>query len=754
MSDFLKGLNPVQLQAVTTIQGPVLVIAGPGSGKTRVLTFRIAYLLSQGVAPSSILALTFTNKAAREMKERIGHVAGPKASQVWAGTFHSLFSRILRIEADQIGYPSDFTIYDTEDSKSLISSIIKEWNLDKEAYPTNAIKNRISSAKSNLLTPKAYEMNSEQMSNDQASRIPQFHKLYSEYVGRCRKAGAMDFDDLLLQFFRLLQEKPEIARKYRERFKYVMVDEFQDTNFLQYGILKKLALYNGSPRNICAVGDDAQSIYAFRGATIDNILDFEKDFDGLQTFKLEQNYRSTKHIVEAANKVIGYNKRQIRKTIWTDQEEGSKIKLIKAINDTEEGRRVIDQIMELKTRDHLPNHEIAILYRTNAQSRIFEEHLRRHNIPYKIFGGQSFYQRREVKDLIAYLRAVVNHRDEEALKRVINFPKRGIGSSTMSQMAAVAAAESITLWEALVKAGPQTRSGKAISKFIAMMTGFREKTETLQAYDLAMWVAKESRLYDEYAGDHTIEGLGRKENIQALLDGIQEFTESDEEEYTGEVKDKSLASYLQNIALLTDADEGTDETDFVSLMSVHAAKGLEFLAIFLVGLEEQLFPSFMSMNSQDEIDEERRLFYVAITRAKAHLWLTFAQSRYRYGQMRYNEPSRFLEEIDTDNLEDTGGMVQELEAATAPPKARVGGAARPAVQVAASARKIDPATFIPSPSTSIETGMKVLHMKFGEGLVKLVDGARENRVATIYFKEIDNPERRIMLKFAKLMIIE
>ncbi|MEZ5030921.1 MAG: 3'-5' exonuclease [Saprospiraceae bacterium] len=753
MTDFLKGLNLVQHQAVTTINGPVLVIAGPGSGKTRVLTFRIAYLLAQGIPPHQILALTFTNKAAREMKERIGHVAGPKASQVWAGTFHSLFSRILRIEADQIGYPQDFTIYDTEDSKNLIASIIKEWNLDKEAYPTNGIRNRISSAKSNLLTPKAYEMNAEQMSNDQANRIPQFHKIYTEYVARCRKAGAMDFDDLLLQFFRLLQEKPEVAEKYRKRFTHILVDEFQDTNFLQYGILKKLTLYPGSPRNICAVGDDAQSIYAFRGATIDNILDFEKDFQGLQTFKLEQNYRSTRHIVEAANKVIGYNKRQIRKTIWTDQEEGHRIKMIKAINDTEEGRRVIDAIMELKNRDHLPNHEMAILYRTNAQSRIFEEHLRRHNIPYKIFGGQSFYQRKEVKDLIAYLRTVVNARDEEALKRVINFPKRGIGDSTMQQMAQVAADESITLWEALVKAGGSTRSGKAIAKFIEMMNGFREKTETLNAYDLALWVAKESGLYGEYAADHTIEGISRKENIQALLDGIQEFTESDEEVYTGEVKDKSLASYLQNIALLTDADEGTDESDYVSLMSVHAAKGLEFQAVFLVGLEEQLFPSFMSMNSQDDIDEERRLFYVAITRAKMYLWLTFAQSRYRYGQMRYNEPSRFLEEIDTENLEDTGGMVQELEAAVAP-KARVGGAARPAVQVAASARSFDAASFTPSPAGMIEAGMKVMHLKFGQGDVLMVDGARDNRVATILFSEIDNPERRIMLKFAKLMILE
>ena len=753
MADFLQGLNPVQHQAVTTTEGPVLVVAGPGSGKTRVLTYRIAYLLAQGVPPQAILALTFTNKAAREMKERIGKVAGSAAHHVWAGTFHSLFSRILRIEAEAIGYPSDFTIYDTEDSKNLISAILKEWNLDKEAYPVNGVRNRISSAKSNLLTPKLYARNTENISRDEANRTPLFHKIYSEYVNRCRKAGAMDFDDLLLQFFRLLQERPEICKKYQERFRYVLVDEFQDTNFLQYAILKKLTLYPGSPRNLCAVGDDAQSIYAFRGATIDNILDFEKDFQGLQTFKLEQNYRSTRHIVEAANTVIGNNARQIKKTIWTSADEGQRIRLVKAINDTEEGRRVIDGLLELKNRDHLPNHEIAILYRTNAQSRIFEEHLRRHNVPYKIFGGQSFYQRREVKDLIAYLRAVVNHRDEEALKRVINLPKRGIGGTTMTQIARVATDQGITLWQALVQHGPATRSGKPIGRFVQMMLGFREKLTTLNAYDLAVWVAKESGLYDFYVQDTTVEGISRKENLQALLDGIQEFVESDEEIYTGEVSDKSLASYLQNIALLTDADENTEETDFVSLMSVHAAKGLEFRGVFLVGLEEQLFPSFMSMNTRDEIDEERRLFYVAITRAKEHLTLTYALSRYRYGQMRHNEPSRFLDEISPENLEDTGGHVQEALVATTP-KARVSGAFRPKTKVAPSALKIDPKTFVPSPITAIQPGARVLHQKFGEGEVRKVDGGKENRVATIHFKDIDNPERRLMLKFAKLMVVE
>lgn len=754
MSDFLSSLNPVQRQAVTTTDGPVLVIAGPGSGKTRVLTFRIAHLLDKGVAPSEILALTFTNKAAREMKERIAHVAGPKASQVWAGTFHSLFSRILRVEAELLGFPKDFTIYDTEDSKSLVAAIIKEWNLDKEAYPANAIRNRISSAKSSLLTPRAYAQDQEALNKDSANRIPHFYKIYNEYYQRCLKAGALDFDDLLLQFYRLLQEQPEVTEKYRKRFRYVLVDEFQDTNYLQYAILKKLTLYPGSPRNICAVGDDAQSIYAFRGATIDNILHFEQDFQGLQTFKLEQNYRSSKHIVEAANKVIGYNRRQIKKTIWTDQDGGHRIRMIRAINDTEEGRRVVDQIMELKNRDHLPNHEIAILYRTNAQSRIFEEHLRRHNIPYKIFGGQSFYQRKEVKDLVAYLRFVVNPRDEESLKRVINFPKRGIGDSTMDALAQVAAQRQITLWEAVVQEGGQTRSGKSIARFVEMINGFREKVETVQAYDLALLIAKTSGLYDEYAADTSVEGISRKENLQALLDGIKEFTESDEELYTGEASDKSLSSYLQNIALLTDADENKGETDFVSLMSVHAAKGLEFQAVFLVGLEEQLFPSFMSLNNPDDIDEERRLFYVAITRAKTFLWLTYAMSRYRYGQMRHYEQSRFLEEIEGDNLEETGVASEPPGVAATTPRAKVAGAFRPTPKPVPSALKIDPATFRPSLPNEIRPGIKVLHLKFGEGEVRQVEGQTDNRVATIFFPDIDNPERRIMLKFAKLQVVE
>lgn len=751
MSEFLADLNGVQRDAVTTTDGPVLVIAGPGSGKTRVLTFRIAHLLASGVPPHEILALTFTNKAAREMKERIAKVAGSKANQVWAGTFHSLFSRILRYEAEEIGYPKDFTIYDSEDSKNLVAAIIKEWNFDKEAYPPNAIRNRISSAKSNLITPRMYEQNQEMLSRDRANRMPFFFQIYQEYYNRCLKAGAMDFDDLLLQFFRLLQEKPAITDKYRQRFRYVLVDEFQDTNFLQYAILKKLTLYNNSPCNICAVGDDAQSIYAFRGATIDNILNFEKDFPLLKTFKLEQNYRSSKHIVEAANTVIGYNRRQIKKTIWTDIDEGHKIKISKSLSDTEEGRRIVDAIMELKHRDHLPNHEIAILYRTNAQSRIFEEHLRRNNIPYKIFGGQSFYQRKEVKDLIAYLRLVVNPNDEEALKRIINFPKRGIGDSTLAGIAKLAAENEITLWAALCQFGPATRSGKSIAAFIAMMMDFREKNQSLKAWDSAMWVAKSSGLYDTYASDTTIEGMSRKENLQALLDGIQEFTESDEEIDTEDTVDKTLASYLQNIALLTDADEKNDGQDFVSLMSIHAAKGLEFEAVFLVGLEDQLFPGFMAV-SPDDIDEERRLFYVAITRAKAQLYLSYAQSRYRFGQLRYHDPSRFLEEIDSQNLEDSrvkiGGAVT-LEA----PRAKVAGVFRPSPNSAPSALKIDPATFSASNPETIQTGMKVRHLKFGDGEVIKLEGHISNRVATIRFPEVENPERRIMLKFAKLQIL-
>lgn len=750
MHNFLEDLNTVQYDAVTHIEGPVLVIAGPGSGKTRVLTYRIAYMLQQGIDPSQILALTFTNKAAKEMKERIEKVAGSRAKSVWAGTFHSLFSRVLRMEAERIGFPQTFTIYDTEDSKSLVNTIIKEWNLNKEKYVPNAIRNRISSAKSNLLTPNRYADDRESVEIDKANQIPLFSNLYQEYYKRCVKAGAMDFDDLLLNFYKLLLEHPDTADKYRARFRYIMVDEFQDTNYLQYAILKKLVLYPGSPLNICAVGDDAQSIYAFRGATIDNILHFEKDFTGLKIYKLEQNYRSTKPIVEAANKIIANNKRQIKKTIWTDKAQGNNIKVIRAINDTEESRRVVDLIMELKNREHLSNNELAILYRTNAQSRLFEEQLRRYNIPYRVFGGLSFYQRKEVKDLLAYLRVVVNPRDNEALKRIINFPKRGIGDTTVDGLAALANEHQLTLWESLLQFGKDSRSAKSLEKFVSMIQGFMEKSLTLGAYDLALWVAQTSGLHSEYAADTTPEGISRKENIQALLNGIKEFMDRDEAEYIEDVEDKSLASYLRHITLLTDADEVTDDTPYISLMSVHAAKGLEFDAVFVVGLEELLFPSFMSIHNPEDIDEERRLFYVAITRARKYLHLTWAQMRYKYGQMKPGTQSRFLEELELES--DSDGTDSSQTKITLH-KSGVQGLFKKPLHVAPSTKHIDPANFEPSPLSMIKPGKKVLHPRFGSGEVLSVDGHSDNLVATIRFSEIDNAERKLALKFARLQVL-
>lgn len=758
---YLDQLNEVQRQAVTTTDGPVLVVAGPGSGKTRVLTYRIAYLIEQGVAPWEILALTFTNKAAREMKERIEKVVGSRASRIWAGTFHSLFARILRVEAEAIGYPSNFTIYDTDDSKSLIGQLIKELNLDKNAYNVNAVRQRISSAKSNLITPKLYEANEEFRTQDRQSNMPMLAKLYSAYTARCKRAGAMDFDDLLYRLYELLQKDADVLKKYREKFKYLLVDEFQDTNTLQYSIIRKLVQYDGSPRNICVVGDDAQSIYAFRGATIQNILDFEQDFAkfGIQTFKLEQNYRSTEHIVAAANEVIRNNSRQIQKQIWSDKGEGQRISLIRAVDDSEEGRRVADTILEQKNRFHLKNEEIAILYRTNAQSRIFEEYLRRYNIAYRVFGGLSFYQRKEVKDLIAYLRLVVNTNDEEALRRVINYPKRGIGASSFDKIATLARRESLSIWEALPHTDLPNRTRNAVDGFIHLIQSTRDRLETANAYELADYIAKRSGLIDSLRNDTTPEGMGRLENVNELLDGIQSFVEDDTLIDTDTLPDKSLATYLQNVALLTDFDTNNEEntTDVVTLMSVHAAKGLEFRSIFVVGLEEKLFPSFMSMDSQEGLDEERRLFYVAITRAEELLTLSYANTRYRFGKMAYNEPSRFLNELPTQAVESTvtnnprRGGFDPAE----PARARVTGIPRTRRGTAAPLQnRVDPDTFVPSPKEQIVPGAKVLHLKFGEGKVISLDGGADNRIAIIHFRELDQPEKRIMLRFAKLQVVD
>ena len=782
-STYLQQLNHVQRQAVTTTEGPVLVVAGPGSGKTRVLTFRIAHLIEKGVAPWEILALTFTNKAAREMKDRIEKVVGSRAQRVWAGTFHSIFARILRYEAEHVGYPSNFTIYDSDDTKSVIGSIIKEMNLSKEQYNVNNIRSRISSCKSNLVTPKLYETKADLREEDRMAKRPYFYEIYKKYTARCKKSGAMDFDDLLFRLFELFQNHPEVADKYRKRFRYLMVDEFQDTNFLQYSIVKKFVQYEGSPRNICVVGDDAQSIYAFRGATIQNILDFEQDFKtyGIQTFKLEQNYRSTDHIVKAANEVISYNARQIQKTIVSEKGDGQKIKIIKAMTDSEEGKRVASFIVEQKTRDHLSNNEIAILYRTNSQSRVFEEWLRNYNITYRVFGGQSFYQRKEVKDMIAYMRLAINQRDEEALRRVINFPRRGIGGTTIEKISAFAEQSGKTMWEALFAIDLPARTKNSIGNFIRMIQDFMQKAQTSDAHTVGMYIAKQCGIMDELNADKTVEGMNRAENVRSLLDGIKTFVDNDVEETMddggltmdgadnelslGPVDqfDRSLSGYLQNIALMTDLDESNSNDDYVTLMSVHAAKGLEFKSVYVTGMEEQLFPSFMSMDTPEGLDEERRLFYVAITRAEQFLTLSYANSRYRFGQERFNSPSRFLEEIEIQHLDVSSpigsktsagfGRTETISGRTQPRQTSgvSGNFKQRSVQ---PAFVIDPKDFNPSPASEIQAGMKVLHLKFGEGQVIAVDGNRDKRMATIVFENLETEkQKRIMLKFAKLQVM-
>ena len=749
MSSYLDELNDVQRAAVTNTDGPVLVVAGPGSGKTRVLTYRISHLIETGVPPWEILALTFTNKAAREMKDRIEKVVGTKAQRVWAGTFHSIFARILRGEAERIGYPSNFTIYDSDDSKSLLRTIIKEFNLTKDVYNENAILTRISSAKSNLISPKAYEQNIDLMAQDRSTKRPYIYRIYAEYAMRCKRAGAMDFDDLLYQIYVLLHQNPDLADKYRQRFKYLLVDEFQDTNFLQYSIVKKLVVYPGSPQNVCVVGDDAQSIYAFRGATIDNILDFEKDFKNLKTFKLEQNYRSTHHIVEAANEVITYNKKQIRKTIWTDKIAEQRIKILKTQSDQEEAKRVADIILEHKNRYHLKNKDFAILYRTNSQSRPFEEALRRLNLTYRVYGGMSFYQRKEVKDVIAYLRLIVNQNDDEALRRVINIPRRGIGDATVEKMGLMASEKGIPLWQVLPQYEGTAREKNALNNFTTLINAFISREKKANAYEIAIYIVKQSGLLDVLKQDTSLEGLGRLENVNALMDAISEFTENDEIVDEIVTPDKSLSTYLQNIALITDADNSDPNADVVTLMSVHSAKGLEFKSVIVGGLEEDLFPSFMSKDTPEGMDEERRLFYVAITRAEKYLTLAYATSRYRHGQMKYAEASRFLDEINTEHLDGMGTLITAKRDTVE--KAKISGNYNRAT-FKTPELKIDPSQFKPSPSETIQAGMTILHLRFGEGKVVTIEGGKDNPIASIHFSEI-NETKKIALKFAKLQIM-
>lgn len=751
---YLDSLNDAQRKAATNINGPTMIIAGPGSGKTRVLTFRIAHILEQGFDPFEIMALTFTNKAAREMKNRIEELQGTAARSLWMGTFHSVFARMLRAEATRIGYTSNFTIYDSDDSKNLIKNIVKEMGLNDKTYKPGNVHYRISLAKNNLINHQEYPNHPDLTGEDEAYGRPKIAEIYKEYAKRCFRAGAMDFDDLLLKTHELLEDHAEVLYKYQHRFKHVLIDEFQDTNFLQYAIVKRLADVH---QNICVVGDDAQSIYAFRGANIQNILNYEKDFPDTETFRLEQNYRSTKTIVEAANTVITNNKMQLAKKIWTDNDEGERIQVIRSMSDNEEGRLVADAIFEQRMRDHIPNSGFAILYRTNAQSRSFEESLRRLNIPYRIYGGISFYQRKEVKDLMGYLKLVVNPHDEEAFKRVVNYPARGIGKTTMEKLVVFAADNDRSLWDiaeniALFPFPAAAR--KNLTEFVTMIRSFQAMLEQKNAYEVASHIAKSTGILKELYNDQSVEGLSRYENIQELLNSIREFVEPDEDNplipADATEQDKSLGAYLQQVSLLTDADQEGADNDTVKLMTVHAAKGLEFESVFIVGLEENLFPSGLSVNSREELEEERRLFYVAITRAEKKLTLTHAGTRYRFGSLDYCEPSRFLEELPENLIQKVGynkraSTHSEEKVVYRAPK--ISQPQRPVQQF----KHTPSAGFNPAPAHALQQGMEIEHPKFGYGTIVEMEGNNDGRMATIQFKQAG--QKKLLLKFAKLSIV-
>lgn len=756
--DYLKDLNEPQRNAVQAAEGPVMIIAGAGSGKTRVLTYRIAFLIQHGIDPFQILSLTFTNKAAREMKERIAKVVGEsEAKNLWMGTFHSIFARILRIESEKIGYPNNFTIYDTDDAKSLLKSIINELGLDDKIYKPNIVYNRISSAKNSLINARQYIKHPDITNDDQLSGKPKMGLIYEKYELRCFKAGAMDFDDLLLKTYELFKKHPDVLYKYQNRFRFIMVDEFQDTNQAQYAIIKMLAALH---QNICVVGDDAQSIYAFRGANIENILNFEKDYPELQTFKLEQNYRSTQNIVNAANSIIEKNKVQHKKNVWTANQTGNKIKVFRATTDNEEGNFVAQQIFENRMNHQLQYTDFAILYRTNAQSRALEEALRRFNIPYRIYGGLSFYQRKEIKDLLAYFRVVINPHDEEALKRIINYPARGIGKTTLEKLVATAGENEVSIWTLMshlheIKLGLSPGVIKKIEEFMVMVRSFASMMYTHNAFDLASHIASSSGLLKELYNDKTPEGVSRYENIQELLNGIKEFSEQDTTEENGH----SLPKFMEEIALLTDADnEKDDDPNKVSLMTIHSSKGLEFPYVFIVGLEENLFPSQLSISNRQDLEEERRLFYVAVTRAMTQVYLSYAQNRYRYGQLIMSEPSRFLAEIDRDFLEISlpdQGLSDTTNRGILPGSNRTP-ANQYAIPKGSGLKKVssnpEPALSGPSePISAFQPGVEVMHGKFGRGTIIQVEGNDMNRMATIRFQE---GEKKLLLKFARLTLIK
>ncbi len=756
-SNILKGLNEPQKQAVISTDGPVMVIAGAGSGKTRVLTHRVAYLLEKGIDSFNVLALTFTNKAAREMKERIIHlISSTEGKNVWMGTFHSIFARILRAESEKLGYPSNFTIYDSEDSKRLINAIVKELNLDKKVYKPNVILQRISSAKSNLLTPVAYAKSPELVEYDRFANRPETGNIYAIYNARLKRAQAMDFDDLLFNMNVLLRDFPDALHKYQQRFQYILVDEYQDTNYAQYLIIKKLAANN---ENICVVGDDAQSIYAFRGANIQNILNFKKDYPDLKTIKLEQNYRSTKQIVQAANSVIKYNKEQIFKEVWTDNDEGDKIKILKAATDNEEGVLVARSIFEIKMHYQAANDAFAILYRTNAQSRPIEEALRKRNIPYRIFGGLSFYKRKEIKDLLAYFRLVINPKDEDALRRIINYPARGIGNTSFDKLTVVAAHQEISLWDVLqningFQIGIGAAAANKMSAFYTMIQSFSVQLKTRPAYDLAKAIAYSSGIWKNLDDDKSPEGVSRLENVEELLNAIKDFTETDELQAGDEENDNSIRTldqFMQDIALLTDADESSDDNNKVSLMTIHAAKGLEFPYVYVVGVEENLFPSAQSLTLRADLEEERRLFYVAVTRAEQRLFLSYADNRYRWGNLSFCEPSRFLEEIDPS-------CIQSDQKAPVPETSNSTGIARIKLKPKPDFNKLkkhDNKSVEAQEhviSSDVQVGMHVEHLRFGKGKVVNIEGSGANKKATVFFNAVG--QKQLLLRFAKLRIIE
>ncbi|HRI25791.1 MAG TPA: 3'-5' exonuclease [Ferruginibacter sp.] len=774
MMNYLDELNEPQREAVTHVNGPIMIIAGAGSGKTKVLTTRITHLMAAHQVDSfNILALTFTNKAAAEMKERVERILGnTEARNLYIGTFHSVFARILRAEAPKLGYPSNFTIYDTDDAKSVVKTVINELALDDKQYKPNVIYNRISAAKNSLIGPAEYLNDWNLLQEDNRANRSATGQIYEAYVNRCFKNGAMDFDDLLLKMYILLKHFPEALSKYQRKFKYILIDEYQDTNPAQYEIIKLLGAMH---ENVCVVGDDAQSIYSFRGATIENILQFQKDYDDVKVVKLEQNYRSTKNILHVANEIISNNKNQIEKKLFTDNGEGERIRLVRTMTDNDEGKMVADTIQEQKLRNHYFNKDFAILYRTNAQSRSFEEALRRMGIAYRIYGGMSFYQRKEIKDFIAYLRLVVNPKDEEALKRIINFPVRGIGKTTVDKAVLLANDNNRSVWDIISNAaiyGFRSGTLEALDNFVTMIKMFQSELTKKNAYDLAVIVGKSTNIVKELFNDKTTEGLARYENVQELLNSIKEFTETPMNEEDGEVGDKSLGAYLQQIVLLTDADEEKENADVVKLMTIHAAKGLEFPVVFVGGLEESLFPNALSINTREDLEEERRLFYVAITRAKEKLWMSYANARYRFGQLQQNDPSRFLEEISENYLEKSyGGGVKDSRARNnwfgderhSGSNIQWSTSSRPVVE----SRKPSYTTpvqrptvkehtpsenFIPSDTSNLQVGNKVEHQKFGFGEVIKMEGSAHNPIATVKFEL--NGEKKIMLNYAKLRIVE